>query len=42
MQEACVATVSFKCDVLWAQLDALYLAYVVGMVPPGASRMTPG
>ena len=26
----------FKCDVLWAQLDALYLAYVVGMIPPGA------
>lgn len=42
MQEACVAAVRFKCDVLWAQLDALYLAYVVGMVPPGASRMTPG
>jgi pyrroloquinoline-quinone synthase len=27
----------FKCDVLWAQLDALYLAYVdPGLVPPGA------
>jgi hypothetical protein len=25
--------------VLWAQLDALYLAYVVGMVPPGAYRL---
>jgi len=24
--------------VLWAQLDALYLAYVVGMIPPGAYR----
>jgi pyrroloquinoline quinone (PQQ) biosynthesis protein C len=39
MQEACVAAVEFKCDVLWAQLDALYLAYVVGMVPPSAYRM---
>jgi len=38
MQEACVAAVRFKCDVLWAQLDALYLAYVVGMIPPGAYR----
>jgi hypothetical protein len=27
----------FKTHVLWAQLDALYLAYVEpGMVPPGA------
>jgi len=39
MQEACVAAVEFKCDVLWAQLDALYLAYVAGMVPPGAYRL---
>ncbi len=37
-QEACVEAVRFKCDVLWAQLDALYLAYVVGMIPPGAYR----
>jgi coenzyme PQQ biosynthesis protein C len=37
-QEACVAAIRFKCDVLWAQLDALHLAYVVGMVPPGAYR----
>jgi len=35
-QEACVDAVRFKCNVLWAQLDALYLAYVQGMVPPGA------
>jgi pyrroloquinoline-quinone synthase len=36
-QEACIAAVRFKCDVLWAQLDALYLAYVdPGMIPPGA------
>ncbi|MGZ9093109.1 MAG: pyrroloquinoline-quinone synthase PqqC [Rhodoplanes sp.] len=27
----------FKCDVLWAQLDALYFAYVdPGFIPPGA------
>jgi coenzyme PQQ biosynthesis protein C len=39
MQEACVAAVEFKCDVLWEQLDALYLAYVVGMVRPGAYRL---
>jgi coenzyme PQQ biosynthesis protein C len=38
MQDACVAAVRFKCDVLWAQLDALHLAYVVGMIPPGAYR----
>jgi coenzyme PQQ biosynthesis protein C len=38
MQEACVAAVRFKCDVLWSQLDALYLAYVIGMIPPGAYR----
>jgi pyrroloquinoline-quinone synthase len=35
-QEACVEAVRFKCNVLWAQLDALYLAYVQGMIPPGA------
>jgi pyrroloquinoline-quinone synthase len=30
-------TLRFKCDVLWVQLDALYLAYVEpGLVPPGA------
>jgi coenzyme PQQ biosynthesis protein C len=37
-QEACVGAVRFKCDVLWAQLDALHLAYVVGLIPPGAYR----
>jgi pyrroloquinoline-quinone synthase len=30
-------TLRFKCDVLWAQLDALYFAYVApGLIPPGA------
>jgi pyrroloquinoline-quinone synthase len=38
-QEQAVAAVRFKCDVLWAQLDALHHAYVVpGLVPPGAFR----
>ena len=32
-----LAALRFKCDVLWAQLDALYLAYVEpGLIPPGA------
>lgn len=35
-QAAAVAALTFKCDVLWAQLDALYHAYVrPGHVPPG-------
>jgi pyrroloquinoline-quinone synthase len=34
-----VAAVRFKCNVLWAQLDALHHAYVTpGLVPPGAFR----
>ncbi len=38
-QDACVAAVRFKCNVLWAQLDALYHAYVEpGNIPPGAFR----
>jgi len=36
-QEAVLAALVFKCDVLWAQLDALYHAYVEpGHAPPGA------
>jgi pyrroloquinoline-quinone synthase len=36
-QEACIEAVRFKCDVLWAQLDALHHAYVdPGLIPPGA------
>lgn len=35
-QEACVDAVRFKCNVLWAQLDALEHAYVEGNIPPGA------
>jgi pyrroloquinoline-quinone synthase len=42
MQNACVEAVRFKCDVLWAQLDALHHAYVTpGMPPPGAFRAEP-
>ena len=38
-QEACVDAVRFKCNVLWAQLDALHHAYVEpGNIPPGAFR----
>ncbi|MBX6320742.1 MAG: pyrroloquinoline-quinone synthase PqqC [Rhodospirillaceae bacterium] len=36
-QEAALAALRFKTDVLWAQLDALYHAYVEpGFIPPGA------
>jgi len=39
MQAACVEAVRFKCNVLWAQLDALHHAYVEpGLPPPGAFR----
>ena len=37
-QQAVLAALRFKCDVLWAQLDALWGAYVDGAVPPGAWR----
>ncbi|MEM6358390.1 MAG: pyrroloquinoline quinone biosynthesis protein C, partial [Pseudomonadota bacterium] len=36
-QDAAAAALTFKTDVLWAQLDALYAAYVEpGRIPPGA------
>lgn len=36
-QESVMAALRFKCDVLWAQLDALHSAYVSpGRIPPGA------
>ena len=36
-QRAATRALEFKCSVLWAQLDALYHAYVApGHVPPGA------
>ena len=38
-QTAAVDAVRFKCNVLWAQLDALHHAYVTpGLIPPGAFR----
>lgn len=38
-QEAVLAALRFKTDVLWAQLDALHHAYVSpGLIPPGAFR----
>lgn len=38
-QQAVLAALRFKTDVLWAQLDALHFAYVEpGLIPPGAFR----
>ena len=37
-QDAAAAALTFKTDVLWSQLDALWAAYVEGRVPPGAWR----
>jgi pyrroloquinoline-quinone synthase len=38
-QQAVLRALEFKCDVLWALQDALYLAYVEpGLVPPGCFR----
>lgn len=39
-QQAAIAALEFKCDVLWAQLDALYHAYVEPRhLPPGAYKL---
>jgi pyrroloquinoline-quinone synthase len=39
-QELAVQALRDKCDILWAQLDALYFAYVQpGWPPPGTFRM---
>lgn len=36
-QQAVLAALRFKCDVLWCQLDGLHFAYVApGLIPPGA------
>lgn len=41
-QQACLEALLFKTTVLWAQLDALYYAYVApGFIPPGAFRPDP-
>ncbi|WP_176559736.1 pyrroloquinoline-quinone synthase PqqC [Teichococcus rhizosphaerae] len=38
-QEQVLEALRFKCDVLWAQLDALHHAYVSpGLIPPGGFR----
>jgi pyrroloquinoline-quinone synthase len=38
-QEQVLAALRFKCDLLWAQLDALHFCYVEpGLPPPGAFR----
>jgi pyrroloquinoline-quinone synthase len=33
-QKSVLDSLIFKCDVLWTQLDALYLAYVDPRLPP--------
>jgi pyrroloquinoline-quinone synthase len=37
-QRGALAALTFKTNVLWAQLDALQHAYVDGAIPPGAFR----
>jgi coenzyme PQQ biosynthesis protein C len=38
-QQAVLKALTFKCDMLWAMLDALHFAYVTpGLPPPGAFR----
>lgn len=40
-QESAVQALRDKCDILWAQLDALHFAYVEpGWAPPGAFRIS--
>jgi pyrroloquinoline-quinone synthase len=40
-QELAIRALRDKCDILWAQLDALYFAYVQpGWPPPGAFRIS--
>lgn len=40
-QESAIQALRDKCDILWAQLDALYFAYVEpGWAPPGALRIS--
>jgi pyrroloquinoline-quinone synthase len=42
-QEQVMDALRFKCDLLWAQLDALHFAYVVpALPPPGAFRPAGG
>ncbi|NOT39323.1 MAG: pyrroloquinoline-quinone synthase PqqC [Alphaproteobacteria bacterium] len=38
-QQLCLDALTFKCNVLWAMLDALHFAYVTpGLIPPGAFK----
>lgn len=37
-QEVAIAALTFKTEVLWVQLDALWHGYVAGNIPPGAWR----
>ncbi len=42
MQELALGALRAKCDILWAQLDAIYFAYVTpGWPPPGAFQPSP-
>lgn len=39
LQQGALKALTFKCNVLWSQLDALYFAYLdPGLIPPGAFR----
>ena len=39
-QELALGALRTKCDILWAQLDAIYFSYVQpGWPPPGAFRI---
>lgn len=40
-QDAALAALRFKTDILWAQLDALWLAYVEDRAPPGTWQPCP-
>src|SRR5580700_1631347 len=41
-QELAISALQAKCDILWAQLDAIHFSYVQpGWPPPGAFRMEP-
>jgi pyrroloquinoline-quinone synthase len=37
-----LAALRFKCDVLWAQLDALHHAYVLPATPPPGAFVPEG
>jgi pyrroloquinoline-quinone synthase len=37
-QKRCLDALTFKCELLWGMLDAIYLAYVVGLRMPTPSR----